>query len=115
MSIIDWISKRSIRRMMRNYFDAKATGADHTQALQIVVHTWYSNSPVKAKTFWERHWRIQAGVPPLALPNMTKDEAELQCLLYCLILDGSGSSEVPGMNLVGQIEDIYNEFKVYKR
>ena len=62
MSILGRNLMKSTRQMMRTYFVAKAAGADHTRAMQNIVHTWYRDSPARAYEFWIRYWRIQADI-----------------------------------------------------
>lgn len=111
MSIIDWISKRSIRQMFTTYFTARAQQARHRDALWAVVRSRYPNAPERATAFWQRHWRLQAEHPPIVMPDENQEEAELKTLIYFLLVD-IGGSEPPGVDYVKQIGDIYyNEIK----
>ena len=106
VSIIDWISKRSIRQMFATYFTARAQQTTHRDALWAVVRSRYPNAPEMATTFWQRHWRLQAEHPVMVMPDENQEEAELKTLIYSLLV-AIGGSEPPGVDYVKQIGDIY--------
>jgi thymidine kinase len=98
--------------MMRSYLVAKAAGADHTQALQMIVQTWYGRSPLKAHAFWNNYCRNEAGGGSFhyVAPNKTKDEADMKGFVYCLILD-EHQFEDHGDSIIDHMEEIYNRLK----
>ena len=123
MSIIGRKVNRSIRQMMRGYFAAKADGADHIRALNIIVQTWYQGSPTRAYNFWNRYWRIQAEVigchyafprrlsGGVALKEINA-EAQLKGLVFCLVQDRRNPFlDDEALWLIVNLEEIHAEVK----
>lgn len=108
MSIIDWISKRSIRQMFMTYFTARSQQATHRDALWAVVRSRFPNDQTRAKAFWQNHWRNVSGHEPLLLPGENQEEAELKTLIDCLLHVIGGHNSL-GMNFYSQIADIYEK------
>jgi hypothetical protein len=108
MSIIDWISKRSIRQMFTTYFRARAQEASHRDALWAVVRSRFPNEQDRATAFWHTFWRNQSGRKPLLLPGENAEEAELKTLMDVLlhVIGGPNSQE---MDFYSQINSIYDK------
>lgn len=97
--------------MMTSYFVAKAGGAEHTQALQMIVQTWYGNSSTKAQEFWYRHRRTEAEVKAAfgssyVSPDLTEEAQELHSIVWSLL---GNVKETKGPWIYAQIRELYDE------